>query len=188
VTAVTLLDWAAWATIAALVAGFVFFIISQAQRHRDRTQRVAERTEQQGREDAAAQAEQQQVLDSTRLAFTAEARPPAGNSGRPPVAPLYLYAHGDKPVWIHDVRLTWGERQEGAEPEQAGLMCAPWDGDKMPVPLQPDNRGLPLDWPAMRPPVPQPISWELEVTWSAERPGPTATTTVRGGSTNWQQL
>ena len=184
---ITLADAASWAGIVAAVVAVVGLVLYLLHRRRDRIGRETEQAKNRERAEAAERAARQRALESVQVTFTAEGRPPAGNPGRPQVAPLMLYAHGNSPVWVHDVRLTWGAGNESAESEEGDLPCGPWNGD-FPLHLQPDNRGLELDWPGARPPQPRPISWYLRVLWSAERTGPTALVMVQGGSTNWQQV
>jgi hypothetical protein len=184
--ALTLADAAAWATIIALLAGVVIFLVQQAQRRRDRG-RAADETGSTALDEATDPATRERTLERTEVEFRAFAWPPFGGDARPDKVPLLLAADGD-PVWVQEVRVRVGTPSDGVDRSSPGRTCAPWDGRSMPAHLKGRNDGLLLDWPGLRPPEPRSISWELEVDWSAERRGPTETTTVPGGDTDWQKV
>ena len=137
------------------------------------------------RERLAADQEQRAVLAALPVTFTARAWPPYGSPDQPKRAPLELEVDGAS-VWIHEVRLSFGSLDRGPRSAVEGMQCTRWRGD-LPIQLQPGGRELQLDWPLPRMVEPEPISWELDVDWSVERRGPTMTSVVPGGDTNWQE-
>ena len=187
VVALTLADAAAWATIIALLAGVMIFLVQQAQRRRDRGPGADEARSAAGRDAAPDHATQERTLERTEVEFRAFAWPPFGGNARPDKVPLLLAADGH-PVWVHEVRLRVGTPADGVDRSSPGRTCTSWDGRSMPANLKGRNDGLLLEWPGPRPPEPRSISWELEVEWSAERRGPTETTSVPGGATDWQRV
>jgi hypothetical protein len=181
VLSITLERAAAWAGIIGVLIAALALWLYLVHRRRGRI----EAAEQLAREELAAKAERQRLLEETPATFSAKAWPPYGGPGRPERAPLAVRVHRAS-AWIHEVRFSYGARDRGVRSAADGLRCVPWAGD-LPVQLQPEGRELQLDWPGPPMVEPEAISWELDIVWSAERHGPTTTVIVPGGDTNWQQ-
>jgi hypothetical protein len=107
VLSVTLDRAIAWAGIAgaAIAALALALHVLHRRRERGRAQRASRRN-------AAADTERRGLLAAAPAIFSAKAWPPFGAPGRPKQVPLALWVHGS-PVWIREVRLSFGRRDSG---------------------------------------------------------------------------